>query len=559
MTKQKTKRLADYLASYIANLGIKNVFMLSGTGSIHLDDAFAHTKNINYTCARHEAAATVMAEATAKLNEKIGVVIATTGPGGTNAIGGVVEAWVDSVPILLISGQVSSNQISKGIRSFGIQGFNIIENVKKITKYAVQVRDPNKIKYHLQKALFLSKYGRPGPVWIDIPFDVQSAMININNLESFDYKKEKYFELKNNFKLNKFFNFLYNSKKPVIIFGQGIRTSNAINNFKSFLKAYKIPSIAARMGIDILPYNNNFFFGLGGMRGHKYSQKILEESDLIIALGTSFTHAFAGKNYKQYNNKAKFIMVNIDKKEIKKPSLKVDLPIIANVDNFLRSLTKNNKSKKFKNRFTKWLEYCHFQKKKLPTCLPSFKKNPINSYFFIESINKSSKKNDIFVNDAGSANYVCSQNLRLKEGQREITSGAFYSMGLALPLAIGASLEYPNRRVIAITGDGSIELNIQELRTLALNNLNIKLFIINNEGYASIRKSQDDMTGGRYTDDEKVLNFSKIALAFELPYFIIKDYKELDKKIPKIFNIKGPSLVEVICDPQQEIIQTLSD
>ena len=348
------------------------------------------------------------------------------------------------------------------------------------------------------------------------------------------------------------------SKKPIIVFGQGIRNSKAINEFKLFLKKYKLPSISARMAVDILPYTNPYYFGLGGMRGHRYAEKILKEADLVIALGTSYTHAFAGNDYNYYNSKAKLIMINIDSSELTKPSLNVDLSIVIDVRNFLNELNKDKRANKINIKYLKWLKFCRYQKKILQTCLPSFKKNPINSYYFIEKINNYSTIKDIFISDAGSSNYICSQNLRFKNGQRELTSGAFYSMGMTLPLAIGASVTYPNKRVLAITGDGSIELNIQELRTLSQNKLNIKLFVINNEGYASIRKSQDDMTGSRYFDDRKVLNFSKIAKAFELQYFFVDDYKKLDKTLSKLINHLGPCLVEVVCDPNQEIIETHS-
>ena len=553
----KKIRLADYFANYLHDIGVKNVFMLSGTGSIHLDDAFAHQGSINYICARHEAAAAIMAEASAKLTGDIGVVIATTGPGGTNAIGGVVEAWVDSVPILVISGQVFVKQISKGVRSFGVQGFNIIENVQNITKYAVQVREPREIRFHLEKAIHEATTGRPGPVWLDIPFDVQSAMISPAELDGYtpelpviNLKKDK---------VNGVIDILLNSKKPLIAFGQGIRNAGVIPEFKHMLEQLRIPAITARMGLDILPFSNPYYFGLGGIRGQKAPVKIMKECDLIIALGTSLTHAFAGKHYDQFNSRAKLIMVNIDSLELTKPGLNIDLAIDMDLKEFISILINDSKVYKIENKYSEWLKRCRALKKGLPTLLPSYSGNPINSYYFVECLNKHSKKNHIFVDDAGSANYICSQGLKLRNGQRELTSGAFYSMGVALPLAIGAAVAEPSAQVIAVTGDGSIELNIQELRTMSHNNLNIKLFVINNGGYASIRKSQDDMTGGRYTDDEEVLNFSKVADAFELPFFILDDYVKLDEIISVILSENEPALIEVVCDPNQEIVEVFSE
>ena len=548
----KKIRLADYITKYLSSIGVKDVFMLSGTGSIHLDDAFAHQDGMTYTCARHEAAAVMMAAASAKLTGRIGVVIATTGPGGTNAIGGVTEAWVDSVPVLVISGQVFTKQISKGIRSFGVQGFNIIENVKHITKYAKQITNSSKIKYYLERSVYEATTGRPGPVWLDIPFDIQSEKILSKNLVSFSQKKKSIKNIQNK-KITSIIQALNNSKKPLIIFGQGIRNANAITEFKKLLEKIKLPSICARMALDILEYSYPYFFGLGGMRGQAIPAKLLKECDLIIALGTSFTHAFGGQNFDQFNRNANLIMVNIDDNEMNKKNLNANLKISIDLKEFLNEILNTLEKHEFNLSKDSWLRYSMELKENFK--FPALKGNPINSYYFIECLNNYTNSNSIFVNDAGSANYICSQRLEIKEGQRELTSGAFYSMGVAIPLAIGASVTEPNAQVITITGDGSIELNIQELRTIAINNLNIKLFIINNGGYASIRKSQDDMVGGRYTDDMEILNFSKIADAFELSFFIIDDYKNLNSLLVKILSIKGPVITEVVCDPNQEIFE----
>jgi len=545
-------RVADYLANSISDLGVKNVFMLSGTGSVHLDDAFAFQKDINHICARHEAAAVYMAEAAAKLTGKIGVVIATTGPGGTNAISGIVEAWVDSAPVLVISGQVNTAQISKGVRSFGVQGFNIIENVQNITKYAVQITDPYSIKFHLEKAIHEATSGRPGPVWLDIPFDIQAQKINQDELEGFniDYKPKVSIDKK----INEVMSLIKSSVKPLIIFGQGVRSSGAIEEFESFLENYQIPAICSRMSFDILPYENPFYFGMGGMRGHKAPSILMKEADTIVILGSSFTHAYAGDSYDCYNQDAKLVMVNLDNSEATKPGLKIDISLNVDVKEFL--YTANILHNKNDVHSPTWLSRCRYLHENLPSVDDSMAKNPINSYYFVECLNKVSEENHIFINDAGSSNYICSQALKLKKGQRELTSGAFYSMGIALPLAIGASATELDSQVIAITGDGSIELNIQELRTLSQNNLNVKLFIINNGGYASIRKSQDEIVGGgRYTDDEEVLNFENVAKAFELDFEILDNYQSLEIDLKKILSKKGPALIEVVCDSKQEIIE----
>lgn len=542
---------SEFIAEFLNNHGVKNVFMLSGTGSIYLDDAFAHQKGMRYICARHEAAAVGMASAYSKLLNDVGVVIATTGPGGTNAISGVAEAWVDSAPVLVISGQVGTKQLSDKARTFGIQGFNIIDNVKNITKYAVRVDDPNDIRFHLEKAIHEATTGRPGPVWLDIPFDVQSQEINISNLKGFKPHQHKSKKIN----IGKVLTELRKCKKPLVVFGQGVRTSDSIDELRFLLNELRIPAISARLANDILTDEDECYFGMGGIRGNLSSSKIMKECDLVLALGTSLTHAQAGPEYNYFESVKKLIMVNIDKTEMKKPGLKVDIPLQVDLKLFMTELNSEIEKTTEWNRYSGWLDTCKEYQTSNPIVTTEQIGNPINSYRFLQTVSKYAAENAVFVSDAGSSNYAVSQTLKLKQGQRDLTSGAFYSMGLAVPLSIGASATQPDSQVITIVGDGSIELNIQELRTISYNNLNIKTFVINNGGYASIRKSQDDMTGARYTDDDTVLNFKKVAAAFELPFYIIEDYNNIESDLKKIFSTNTPMLVEVVCDCNQKIIE----
>jgi len=292
---------------------------------------------------------------------------------------------------------------------------------------------------------------------------------------------------------------------------------------------------------------------LGGFRGNSVANNIFSKADFIIAVGCSFTHAFGGEEYEYMDKDASLVMVNLDKAEMTKPGLRVEMALNIDVKIFfnylLAAIYNGEKGLNFKN----WLGRCVSFKKKAVGYLKPPMTNPINSYFLIQCLNNCSNENHIFTNDAGSANYVSSQALSLKSGQRELTSGAFYSMGVALPLAIGASVAEPDKQVIVITGDGSIELNIQELRTASKAQLNIKIFVINNGGYASIRKSQDEMAGGRYTDDQDVLNFRKVADAFELRYLLLDDCQSIENLIKSELNYSDPCLIEVLCDPSQEI------
>ncbi len=525
--------------------------MLSGTGSIYLDDAFAHQREMKYICARHEAAAVIMAEAVAKLTGNIGVVVSTTGPGATNAAAGVVEAWVDSTPVLVISGQVNSSEICQNDRTFGIQGFDVITHVKSITKYAECITDPKTIRYHLEKAIHCATSGRPGPVWLDIPMDIQSAMIEVESLSGYVSEEEE--ETFENFeqKLDKLVSDIGQSKKPTIIFGQGVRQSKSIYDFKNLIEKLNIPVVSSRMSKDILPHSHENYMGMGGYKGQIPPAKILKESDLVISVGTSHSVSFP------MDENTKLVCVNIDDKISKKSDLSIDSFIHADLRKFFSAFLEKIDNLEFD--FSSWMSHCQKVKKDNPTVTKKHLYNPINSYYLLDRLDNLTNENHIFINDAGSSNYVSSQTLKLEKGQRELTSGAFYSMGLTIPLAIGAAACSPNSQIIAVTGDGSIELNLQELQTVHLNNLDIKVFVINNGGYASIRDSQDSMCGGRYTDDEEILDFSKVANTFNMAFHFLDDYKTLDKNIKSILSKKGPALVEVLCDPNQHILSPYED
>jgi acetolactate synthase-1/2/3 large subunit len=538
--------LADYIVDFLHKQDVRNIFMLSGTGSVKLDDAFARKEGMKYVCARHEATAVIMAEASAKLKNKIGVAVVTTGPGGTNAIPGVVEAWVDSVPVFVLSGQVNSKHYIED-RAFGIQGFNIIDNVKKFTKYCAILKDPAEIKYHLERAMYEAFNGRPGPVWIDIPMDLQSAEINVNKLKGFTPPLIQ----KSDSKIDQYIDLLTNSKRPLVVFGRGVKLSNTEQELLQMLTRFNIPSISARMANDVFNYDNKYYFGMGGIRGRRAAAAIMKKSDLIISLGTSSCHTFFGEEDECVGKNAKHIVVNIDDYIFKRSDLNINLGIQSGLQDFFKALY--NKDCEFD--FTPWLSECKELKSINPMVTRDMKKNPINSYYLANLLSRITNSKHIFTNDAGSSNYISSQALNFTKGQKELTSGAFYTMGLTLPLAIGAAVEEPNKQIIAITGDGSIELNIQELQTISINDLNIKIIVINNGGYASIRNSQDAMCGGRYTDDSQILNFEKIATAFNLEFEIIEDVADLENKLINVFSTNKPTIVEVVCDDTQYMIQ----
>lgn len=552
-------RVADYVANFIYEQGVRNVFMLSGGGSIYLDDGVACHKGLKEICVRNEATAPMMAEAVARLNGGLGVVFVTTGPGGANAVSGLAEAWVDSAPILIISGQEKKDYTShnNNLRTYGTQELDIVNIVKRITKYSVMVDDSKKIRYYLEKAVYYATHRRPGPVWIDIPLDIQSDMVDECELEGFNpplsyTPKASESEVKDVLKL------LNKANKPLVIFGQGVRISDCINDFKELLEVFQIPTISSRLGQDILPYSCKYNMGHGGTRGSYLTARVMKESDVILCLGSRLAVPFAGENFNGFSDDAKIIMIDIDRQELEREKNKILLPICSDLKPFIEDLIKQSFIEPVK-KHSNWLEVCSQYKKDMSVINYDHERNPIDLYYFMWKIDSLSNEGHIFTSDAGSSYYVAGQMLRFENGQREITSGAFASMGLSIPLSIGCAIGQPNKQILAITGDGSIELNIQELKTISAYDLNIKIFVINNGGYVSIRNTQDKLFNGRYINSDQkstncMLDFKKVAEAFDLPYYLIDDYQKIDEKFREITHNKGPALVEVVCDNNQKII-----
>ena len=566
LLEKKTMRVTDYIADFIYKQGVTDIFMLAGGGSIYLDDGIACNKNLNPICIRNEATAPMMAEAYARLNQNLGVAYVTTGPGGANAVSGLAEAWVDSAPILIISGQVKKEHTTynakiKNFRTFGTQELNIVSIVKPITKYAEMVDDPKIIRYHLEKAVHLARTGRPGPVWLDIPLDVQKAIISVDELEGYVPDPNEFHNENVDDYVAEVLDLLASAKKPLIVAGQGVRSSNSINEFTELIESLNVPVIFSRLGQDILPFSHKNNFGHGGIKGLKHTGLIMKESDLVISVGSRLSVQFVGEKFDAFSNDAKIVMVDIDEAELIKPGLKIDLPIRSDAKVFINKLLEKVKEYKMPD-YKDWFEKCQYYLEKYPTITPDLKRNPIDLYYFIHRLDELSNKNHILVDDAGSTYYVTGQVFKFEHGQREITSGAFASMGLTIPLAIGCSVAKKDAQVLAITGDGSLELNVQELKTMSYHNFNIKLFVINNGGYVSIRNTQDAVCEGRYigsdlTSGIGTLKLKKIAEAFELPYFSIERYEEIDDKLKEIMSEKGPAFVEVICDNKQQIIEAL--
>ena len=562
-------RVADFIADFIfEELNVKHVFMVTGAGIMHLTDGVASHPKLQAICPHHEQTSSMAIDAYSRASENFGVGFFTSGPGGTNAVTGLCGAWQDSVPCLFISGQVKKKETTNnakipGLRQFGVQELDMIPIVKYACKYATTLNDPNKVKYELEKAVHIAKSGRPGPVWIQIPMDVQSSIIDETKLNGFEH--DDVIPTASDAEVDKIIKLLKKSKRPVIIAGQGIRISGAISLLEKFTSKFKIPVVTPFLGIDTIKSDLLQYVGKTGVKGDRPANFAVQNSDLIIAIGTSLHVTVIGYTYKHFAREAKKIVIDIDKKSHKKKTIDIDSFILSDAKKFFEKIIKFTENETL-NDYAKWIKQCNEWKKKYPVCLPEYKQNKksLNSYLLIDTLCKHSKKNDIFVSDAGGTYYATCQAIQLtKPGQRYITSGAMATMGYSLPAAIGISVATNKGRVIALTGDGSFQQNLQELQTLIEYDLPVKLFVLNNDGYESIRVSQKNYFNNRLIGESNQSGVSfpdtlKIAKAYGIKAVRIRNYQELENKLDGILNFDKAVIVDVIIPRDQPIIPTVS-
>ncbi|MET7988158.1 MULTISPECIES: thiamine pyrophosphate-binding protein [unclassified Streptomyces] len=552
-----TVRVADYVASYLHALGVDTCYGLSGTGSIHLDQAFAQQPGLVSICARHETAAALMATGAAKLTGNLGVALVTSGPGAVNALAGLVDAYADGVPVLVVSGQVETRHMDEGARSFGVQGFGVVSSARSMTKYAAVVERPTDIRMHLDEAVRHALDGRPGPVWLDIPLDVQAATIDPHALQGALPAAGEPRGAGARQTARQLMAMLRSAERPLIVAGQGIRQADAVASFRDMVERLRIPVVSSRLGTDLLPYDSEFCFGQGGIRGRLYPGLIMGRSDLVISLGSSLSTAFVGEDADAFDPDATVVAVDIDPSQLVKKGVRVDFPVCMDVGLLVEALRAEAAEAAVPTAHKAWLTDCAELKAAHPTVGEHPPGGPINSYGFIGRLEAHTGADHVFVVDTGSAYYVTGQTLEFTTSQREITSAAFLNMGAAVPMAVGAAFAQPRAQVLVIVGDGAIELNIQELATISQYALDIKVFVLNNGGYASIRESQAAITGGPELPEPETLDFRAVAAAFRLPYRTLSRTDTLDTDIAAVLAEDGPALVEVICDPEQQLLRPL--
>ena len=557
-------KVSDYIAQSLVEHGVKHVFMVTGGGAMHLNDSFGKNPYLEYVCFHHEQACAMAAESYARLTGRIAAVNVTTGPGGINALNGVFGSWTDSVPMIVISGQVrydtTVHSTGLKLRQLGDQEFaEIVTCAKTITKYAVMVIDPGEIRYHLERALFLAKTGRPGPTWIDIPLNVQSAVVNPETLHIYDpVEDSKEFPPRVTHELIiKIIELIKSAKRPVLMVGSGIWIANAHKTFLKVVELLRIPVVTGFNAHDLITHDHPANFGRPGTIGDRPGNFIVQNSDLVLILGCRLNIRQIGYNWKTFARAAFKILVDIDPLELKKPTVDINLPIYADVSDFLsimlQELPKEGLSEK-----KEWLEWCRIRKERYPVVLKEYWKRSelVNSYCFVEALSEKLQEDQVIVTGNGSACNCTFQALKIKKGQRLYSNSGSASMGYDLPAAIGASLANNRKKIVCITGDGSIQMNLQELQTIVHYGLPIKIFVMNNNGYHSIRQTQENFFVPPLVgcDPDSGISFpdmQKIAYVYDIPFIRCKNHSQLDDCISVTLRDDCPFICEIMVTPNQ--------
>ncbi len=556
--RKKLVRLSDFVMSFLEKQGIKNVFLVSGGNLMYLLESLRINKGINYVCNHHEQAATMAAEGYSKLTNDIGFAMVTSGPGGTNAITGVAGAWIDSNPMLVISGQSYDSQTigKSGLRQLGVQELNIVDIVRPITKYAVMVKNPKKIRYHLEKALYIAKSGRPGPVWVDIPINIQMAMIEESELDTFKPKESKVNDPNLKEKVKETIDLMKKAERPIIILGNGVRLGKAEEDFFNLADLLQIPIATTRNANDLIYEEHPLYVGRVGSFGTRPGNFAVQNSDFLLSIGSRISLAVTGWAYRDFARAAKKIIVDIDAAELKKQTIKPDIAINSDVKDFISEMLFQLQGYKARE-LADWKARIKTWKEKYPVCLPEYEKikDYVSAYYFIDVLSRELSKEDIVVTDMGMSFQCVMQGFKIKKGQRLFTSSGLAAMGWGLPGAIGSCVANNKKRIICLAGDGGLMMNLQEIQTMKHYNLPIKLFIFNNRGYSSIRETQrayfDGFLGADKDSGVSMPDFIKFAEAHGLKAKRILNQENLDKEIREVLGFEGPYVCDVNLAEQQ--------
>lgn len=560
-------KVSDYIASRLPELtGSKHCFLLSGGGIMHLCDSLGRSSGITPVPMHHEQAAAIAADAYGRFANTTGIVVTTTGPGATNAITGVSGSYLDSTPLIAISGQVSRAtwKGSEGVRQLGFQEIDIVPIVKSFTKYAVTITEPAEVCFHLEKAAWLARQGRPGPVWLDIPLDVQAALIEPDELGSF--KPPDASSDSGNADLSKsvrrVLELLKASKRPLLVAGHGVWLSDAASDFRNLVARLGIPVQTSWNGADLLEESHQLYFGRHNSYGPRYPNIIVQNCDLLISLGCRLGIQQIGYNWSAFAPDAKKVMVDIDLGELQKRTLKIDLPIHADARSFIRELLRSDFVCAASEE---WLGWCKRVRNDFPVITEDYLLDEnVDPHVFVDALSEVCPADAVVVpGSSGTGFTVANQQFKIKKGQRFFSSKGHAAMGYGVPSSIGACFASGGRLTITIVGDGGLMLNVQELQTIRHQGLPIKVFVFSNAGYFSIRTTQRNYFQGRYVGSDAASGVSipdliGLAAAFGLAYDRVETHSSLTKTLQDILSRPGPSLIEVVLSPDKPLLPKLS-
>ena len=565
-------RVADYIFRTLADRGVRYVFMVSGGGAMHLNDALGRESRLTYICNHHEQASAMAAEGYARVTNQVGVACVTSGPGSINALNGVFGAWTDSIPVLVVSGQMKRETLLRTqgllgkLRQLGDQEVDIVQMVEGITKYVRMITEPSSIRYHLERALFLATQGRPGPVWLDVPVDVQAAEVNPDTMLAYDPAEDAmvWDEARLREQAAEVASRLRTAARPVLLGGTGVRLAGAIPEFRALAERLQMP-VTTAWTHDLVSSDHPLFCGRQGSIGTRAGNFVVQNADFLLIVGSRMCIRQISYNWPSFARHAFTVQVDVDAAELAKPTFRAQLPVHADARHFLRLVLVALGAEAAPSVGQRtWLQWCRERQRTLPTVLPHHRQaapGTINQYHFVELLFDAARPGTIFACGDATACITPFQAGALKEGQRLFSNSGSASMGYDLPAAIGAAFAAPDRPVICLAGDGSLQMNVQELATVAQHRLGIKLFVLNNGGYLSIRSTQNNffklLVGEGPDSGVSFPDYVALARAYGLPAAAL-DLSRLAEHLAEVLARPGPEVVVVELDRAQGFEPKLS-
>lgn len=555
----KTK-ISDYIIDFISSLGVDKVFCVTGGGAMHMNNSLGASKDVDGVFMIHEQGASIAAEAYARIHEGYGCCLVTSGPGATNALTGLVGAYIDSIPVIFISGQAKRADLvgDQKIRQFGIQEVNIISMVTSYTKYAVQIKEPEDIKYELEKAATIAMEGRPGPVWIDVPLDIQASQVELDELRSYCEPKADY--TVNDYDVTKVIELINGAKKPVMMIGNGIRLAHAVNEARELYNKLGMPVLTSWNGVDLIEENHPLYFGRPGAVGQRAANFIQQKADLVITIGTRLNLLNTGYNYDSFLSRATHVMVDVDVNEMNKKSVHPDVKVVCDAGSFVKTLL-SRVDEITNTNHDAWINECSELTKKYPVLIPEQEPRVgyVSTYNLAKCVSDNMTASDIYqFTSSGTSVDITMKVFEIKWGQRAFLTKGLASMGYDVPASVGSCIASGKKRTVCITGDGSIAMNMQELEVIKRLNLPIKIFVTDNAGYSMIYQSQNNnfkrLTGCTEENGLTLPDMAKIAKAFGIKGMHIDNEMEMQDKVKEALSYDGPVVCTVKADITQPIL-----